>query len=143
LLPGTFVTLAAGILDTVDHSFESILAGHHPWLVFSADGSTLVQAHGDSGMALGLMRGRTFSERLRPNVIHLAPGDRLLQYTDGLEETANESGEMFGVPRIAGSFLGHASASLATALARLNKQVRSYGVKIDDDLTSLAVRRIV
>ena len=34
LLPGTFVTLAAGVLDATAHTFTSVLAGHHPWLLF-------------------------------------------------------------------------------------------------------------
>lgn len=49
-----------------------------------------------SGMPLGLMEGMAYQGSVR----QIAPGDRLLYYSDGLIEARDSAGSMVGVPRI-------------------------------------------
>ena len=47
------------------------------------------------GMPLGIMPDKVFSEQLMEYHINLLPGDLILQYTDGLNESQNETGSLF------------------------------------------------
>ena len=47
-------------------------------------------------MPLGLLPEMTYEEI----EVHLAPGDGLFLYTDGIVEAHNEGHEMFGLPRL-------------------------------------------
>lgn len=69
-------------------------AGHNPPLVYRRDGQFLeLDAE---GLILGVRQEVLFEER----ETRLDPGDLVLLYTDGITETANESGELFGVDRL-------------------------------------------
>ena len=70
----------------------------------------MATTHGEAGMALGLMRGKMFSQRLQRQVLHLQPGDRIVQYTDGIDESVDEHGQPY-IARIAGSVLSNATHS--------------------------------
>ncbi len=71
-------------------------AGHCPPILRHANGS--IELLAPTRPVLGLMLDEGFrSERLP-----LAPGDRLLLYTDGVTEAADDSaGEEFGADRLA------------------------------------------
>ena len=49
-----------------------------------------------TGMPLGAMPGMTYEE----NEAYIAPGDSVLLHSDGLVEAHDQSGEMFGFPRL-------------------------------------------
>lgn len=69
-------------------------AGHNPPLVYRRDGQFLeLDAE---GLILGVRQEVLFEER----ETRLDQGDLVLLYTDGITETANESGELFGVDRL-------------------------------------------
>jgi len=68
-------------------------AGHNPPYVATADGVTELRA---TGMPLGAMPGMTYEE----NEAYIAPGDSVLLHSDGLVEAHDQSGEMFGFPRL-------------------------------------------
>lgn len=81
-------------------------AGQNPPLLLRADGGMCAQLDAD-GLVLGVMRDVDFKE----GRIELAPGDRLLFYTDGITETQNRQGEFFGLERLSTSFMQHRSLS--------------------------------
>jgi sigma-B regulation protein RsbU (phosphoserine phosphatase) len=73
--------------------------------------------------------------RPRPTVqrVRVAPGERLLFYTDGLVEARNSDGEMFALDERARECL--AEPSLDDALSRLLEAVLAHtGGRLDDDL---------
>jgi serine phosphatase RsbU (regulator of sigma subunit)/anti-sigma regulatory factor (Ser/Thr protein kinase) len=88
-----FVTCLYIVLDPVSGHLLFANAGHNLPVHLTTDGVQELRA---TGMPLGLMPGMNYEE----NEAHLSPGDGLLVYSDGLVEAHNESGEMFGFPRL-------------------------------------------
>ena len=75
--------------------------------------------------------------------LHLAPGDGLLVYTDGMTEARNLAGEEYGVGRmktlVANCHKKSPDALVADCLQDL--QTFTNGTKPHDDLTLLAIQR--
>jgi sigma-B regulation protein RsbU (phosphoserine phosphatase) len=89
-----FVSAFYGVLDLARRRFTYSNAGHHPAIVFRADGKRRYLKSG--GLVLGIFDGVGYNEQF----IDLVPGDLLLLYTDGLVEAENPSGEMYGRGRL-------------------------------------------
>jgi len=93
---GHYVTIFYGVLDLKTRVLNFVNAGHCPPILRRGGGA--IESLAPTRPVLGLMLDSTFrSERLR-----LAGGDRLLLYTDGVTEAANDAGEEFGVERLSG-----------------------------------------
>jgi len=87
---GRFVTLFMAKLQPESHSMLWINAGHVPPLLQTADGLVRLKA---GTPPLGVLPELKFEVQR----IELAPGDRLLAYTDGVTEARDaEGGRMFG-----------------------------------------------
>lgn len=76
-----FITGWYGILDIETKALQYAVAGHPPALLVSPDG-TLQELHGE-----GCVLGITADERYSNETVTLAPGQRLVLYSDGLEPT--------------------------------------------------------
>ena len=96
MLPGKFVTLFYGVIDsqTLALSFEN--AGHCPPMVLRGDSTILLD---EGGTVLGLFPDAQYKERS----FSVQPGDCLLLTTDGVTEAANASDEEFGTHKVAAS----------------------------------------
>lgn len=82
--PGLFVTAVFGLLDTVEGSVTLASAGHPPVLHVREGRETRLIRR--TGPALGLAVDARFHEER----LWLAPGDRMLLYTDGLLPSGTE-----------------------------------------------------
>ena len=91
LRPGTFVTMFYGVLDPADGSLLFASAGHCPLLVRRADGR--LEWHRTTGIPVGAIRGEALARTLRDERVQLAPGDLAVQFTDGVNEAFDASGE--------------------------------------------------
>lgn len=89
-----FVTAFYGVLDVSARTFTYTSAGHNPPLLCRADGS--VTRLSMQGTALGVIAPVGLEEA----AVHLAPGDRLVLYTDGITEAINPAGDAFGMARL-------------------------------------------
>ena len=141
LAPWRFVTYFYGVLDTVSGEFRYSNAGHLPPLHLAADGSV---TRLDAG---GIVLGIAEDSEYREGVTHLAPGDRLIIYTDGLSEACTDDGEEFGEEGLAraASAAGDVVAPQLPAEAALSAvfdAVRNFGTApFQDDRTALVVAR--
>jgi phosphoserine phosphatase RsbU/P len=95
IAPGHFITYFYAVLDTSSGEIRYCNAGHLPPLVAGASAGVRRLAAG--GIVLGIDADAPYSE----GVEHLAPGDCLLAYTDGLTEARSPDGEEFGEDRLA------------------------------------------
>lgn len=141
LLPGQFVTVFAASLDPASGRIGTVLAGHHPAFLRRASGA--VERIGRSGMAVGLADPALLGRTLHEQQAQLAPGDLLLQCTDGLLESHSPGGdEEFGEERVV-ALLGETRKEGAEAvLKRLCSELRRFaGEENQDDLTLLALAR--
>jgi len=113
-------------------------AGHCP-LLFAAPGGGRALATTEGGLPLGVEPSHLYKDF----TIKLAPGSRILLYTDGIFELQNPAGEIFGEERLA-TWLGHAvvAENSATALSwDLAKTLTSYaqGAPAKDDQTFILI----
>jgi sigma-B regulation protein RsbU (phosphoserine phosphatase) len=131
--PGLFLTAVYCLLDTVTREVAIASAGHPPVLRRSHAGGVERIRH--TGPALGLRRDAEYSEHR----VSLAPGDRLLLYSDGLYECVPESGDdMSG--RIARALAADEAPDGAWSLAALKRCGRGLddgGEPLLDDVTVL------
>jgi sigma-B regulation protein RsbU (phosphoserine phosphatase) len=72
--------------------------------------------------------------------LELAPGDRLLLYTDGLTEARNSSGVEFGEHNVARIGNENMRLTAAELIETLRREATSFcGGAFDDDLTLVVV----
>jgi serine phosphatase RsbU (regulator of sigma subunit) len=138
--PNMFVTCQIAIFDPQTGELQLANAGHPLPFWRQADGLSAVRA---TGMPLGLMPGMNYSG---PS-IRLAPGDRLLFYSDGLIEAHNAQQEMLGVPRVQEylSGLQPEDASSDTMIQRMLSFWTDFSgpdSEQEDDMTLVALRRL-
>ena len=91
-----FVTMLLAKLDVSTSSIVHCSAGHSPGYVLDGQGNIKAKLK-RTGMALGVMPDVAYAME---GPLHLAKGDTLLLLTDGLEETTNGEGELFGSQRV-------------------------------------------
>ena len=94
----TYFTLLYAELDLASGAVAFAQAGHPPPLVLRAGGG--VEFAGAGGLPVGLIEGATWDE----HALRLAPGDRMLIYSDGVTECEAPSGAMLeeeGLARLA------------------------------------------
>jgi sigma-B regulation protein RsbU (phosphoserine phosphatase) len=89
-----FVTFFYGVLDGASHRFTYTNAGHNAPIHLRRDGSHTRLRQG--GGVLGIFFSCVFEQ----GETDLAPGDRLLLFTDGVTEARNAIGEEFGEQRL-------------------------------------------
>lgn len=100
LRPGTFVTMFYGALDLATGRLTFVSAGHNPLILVRAKtGSAEIVK--TKGIPLGAVRGGAFASMLEEKTIELAPGDVVVQFTDGVSEAFDPAGlEQFGIERL-------------------------------------------
>lgn len=136
-MPQLFVTLFYGILDTKTGLVRYVNAGHHPPFVLRASGGVeLLERTG--GLGLCLRRDFDYGEK----EVHLAPGDGLLLYTDGVTEAVDERGAEFGVERIAACLQESGPRMPAETIRAVLRAVESFsgGGAQGDDITLLSLK---
>ena len=129
-----FVTIFYGIL-TADGTLTYCNAGHNPPLLFGSNGVRRLEV---GGPIVGLFEGAPFEqERLQ-----LAPGDRLVIFSDGVSEASNVAGEEYGDSRIIDALKGTDAENPPAVLSRLIASVRTYasGAPQSDDITAMVLR---
>jgi sigma-B regulation protein RsbU (phosphoserine phosphatase) len=139
-----FVTVFLAILDTRAGVLKLSSAGHCPTLIYRHDSQSLdiVRMHVPP---IGVFPDEEFSTTLTEETIELAVGDMMLQYTDGVVESMDSGGEMFGYDRLYELFKVHApdgSDAVIESLIRGEADFRR-GEAVRDDQSTIAVRRTV
>lgn len=93
---GMFVTLLYMVLDPGERTLTCINAGHVPPVLWNHARDRYETVMGAGGPPVGILSGRTYES----SPIALEQGDCLLLATDGLLETRNLQGELFGLKRL-------------------------------------------
>ncbi|HUI83559.1 MAG TPA: SpoIIE family protein phosphatase [Candidatus Binatia bacterium] len=129
---GHYVTIFYGVLELRTRVLHYVNAGHCPPILRRRNGT--LEWLAPTRPVLGLMLHADFrAERLA-----LGAGDRLLLYTDGVSEAANEAGEEFGAERLAAMAAGAADEPLAQCYAEIMECVRRHACgRFSDDATLL------
>lgn len=90
-LANRYATVFYGVYDRQTRTLRYVNAGHPPPMVVRQDGSITWLETG--GAPVGMFPDWIYEE----GAVQLDPGDAILAYTDGVIETANPSGEEWGL----------------------------------------------
>jgi serine phosphatase RsbU (regulator of sigma subunit) len=139
-LADRFVTLTAAVLDPAAHTATLVNAGHpSPLLARRATGAVEMAAPLEvSGPPVGVVEGQEYA----CCQVRLQPGDRLLLFSDGVNEALDVRGRQFGVEGVR-AVLGEGSLSPKAIGERLIQAVKrhSTGCEQNDDVTLVCVGR--
>ncbi len=134
---GQFATLFLGHVDEVTMRFSYVNAGHNPPVLLGADGSRRLLEEG--GTVVGVSELVPYAE----GAVTLAPGDRVVFYTDGLSEGMNARREMYGDDRVVEFAAGlparqNPREQIDAILGDLTRFLA--GVEPQDDITLMVLR---
>ena len=135
---GQFMTLFYAALDTARKELRWVRAGHDPAVLYNPALDSFTELAG-RGMALGVDGGYVYRDG---GMIELTDGQVLLIGTDGLWETHNESGAMFGKNRLETIIRQNAGNSAAKILGAIIQALQDFraSAKQEDDITCVIVK---
>lgn len=133
-----FVTLTCLLIDTGTGQCRYARGGHAAPVVVRADGSVepLPEVR---GALLGVETELTYDE----GSLELAPGDRILLYTDGVTEARNAGRDLFGAGRLVAALGTAPGGSAGDLAARLLAVVGDFvgGEEQSDDMAIVVYRQ--
>jgi len=135
-LPSHFATLVCGRAGP-SGDVEICNAGHVPPLVARR---REIERVAPNGVPIGMFCDTQFTvSRLR-----LSPGDTILLYTDGVNETRSASGQEYGIDRLSMLLAENPAHKPSELVAACLQDLQTFraGAPKADDLTLMAVRRV-
>jgi len=115
-----------------------VRAGHEPAMLFGPSGSKLQNLSGD-GMALGVVGDYNYEAYTLQG---WESGSVIVIATDGIRETRNNSGEMFGLNRLYEIISHNVNESAAVLQNAIIDAVRAFqaDARQEDDITVVIVK---
>jgi sigma-B regulation protein RsbU (phosphoserine phosphatase) len=134
--PSMFVTVFYGVVDGTARRLTYARAGHDRPLL--ARGGA-VRPLGGEGAFLGFIE--SYELGLSEEELDLAPGDRLVAYTDGLIDALAPDGRPFGLARFVSTIQAHAHRPAADLPGAVFADLAAYQGAAEqyDDMTMLVV----
>ncbi len=134
-----FITLLCMILDPPTGQVELVNAGHMAPIWLKTDGSVVEPGDETAGVPIGIIDGFEY-ERC---TIQIASGDRLILYTDGINEAPSAAGDMFGIERLQ-RLVAESSGDLQAAGESIVNEVQRFvvGTEQADDMCLVIVGRV-
>lgn len=126
-----YFTMIYGVLDLQTNEFRFVRGGHPSPIIVTRHGAKELDAV--CGPAIGIIPNAQFRE----HSVTLDPGDKLVLFTDGLDESTNKSGEEFGIERIVTTLGSSNGTSISEHIRDLSDAVYEFtrGVPQSDDIT--------
>ncbi len=134
----SFVTVQYLVLDVAERHMQFACAGHPPIFLCHDDGQ-VEQLGLVSNLPLGIDATFTYRHEERS----LAPGDRLLCYSDGAYELQNADGEMLGLSRLVTLFAEAPPHPEATILSLQGTLTAFHSAQSHADDTTFICARLV
>jgi serine phosphatase RsbU (regulator of sigma subunit)/CBS domain-containing protein len=131
-----FVSAFYAVYDRQTRRLTYANAGHPFPLRYDSARGVVAPLHA-TGLLLGIMAESTYDE----SAITLAPGDRLLFYTDGVvDQAGGDDGQPFGQDRLIAALAANADQSPLTLTHRLADALAAHqgDRPVQDDMTILA-----
>ena len=129
-----FITFFYGLLDAPARRLAYVNAGHNPPFLVHQDGSCSRLREG--GPVLALMPNWD----CRHGMVELAPGDRLILFTDGITEASDARGEEFQEERLIALVTAHRRLHPRAIREKIMAALREFtGDRWNDDATLLVL----
>ena len=134
-----FITCFEGVLDLATGEFRFANAGHEMPCIRHGNGDYEFYK-----IRPGFVLAGMENMRFKPGMLQLEPGDRLVQYTDGVTEATNARNELFGNARLLASLNAHKDAEPAELLPALKADIDAFvgDAPQFDDITMLALHYV-
>jgi sigma-B regulation protein RsbU (phosphoserine phosphatase) len=134
---GTFVTAFYGMYDPKTRAIEYACAGHGPPRIKSGKDGTLRSLDQARNLPLGIDEDEVYQNQCAT----LQRGDVVIFYTDGITETRNAAGDLFGVDRL-DQVLAQCTCRADDLIEKTLAAVNEFGgyLPATDDRTLLAAR---
>ncbi|KPK96139.1 hypothetical protein AMJ80_01700 [bacterium SM23_31] len=136
--PEKFITFHFGILDTGNHAYEFVNAGHNPPVIISNEEK--IKELKTGGPPIGWLPNIEYNcENIR-----LKRGDMIFCFTDGITEVFDANDQEFGEERLYAFLRKNRRLPLEKIFNRLMTVLKkfSHGKMDHDDMTVVALRRI-
>jgi sigma-B regulation protein RsbU (phosphoserine phosphatase) len=135
---GRFMTLFYLMIDTTAQNMSWVRAGHDPAIWYDPMTDQFEELHGD-GIALGVNETHQFVQYQKSG---LKEGQILLLSTDGLWETQNPAGSMFGKDRICEIIRQEANTSAREILDAIVLELEHFrqDLEPEDDITLVVIK---
>jgi sigma-B regulation protein RsbU (phosphoserine phosphatase) len=135
---GHFMTLFYAEIAPDQKTLRWVRAGHDPALYYDPATDRFEELRGN-GMALGIDSQFKYEENA---ISGLSEGQILVLGTDGLWETQNETGEMFGKERLKALIKQNAHSSAEEMIASMIKGLLAFrkSIRQADDITLVVIK---
>jgi phosphoserine phosphatase RsbU/P len=117
---GNFVTAFVAEYDQESHIVSFINCGHNPPMHLSKEGR--VQELHTKGIAFGVDEGFEYEK----GQVELKEGELILFFTDGVNETMNEGGELFTTRRLIETLEGLGEMGASQILEAINRELELF-----------------
>jgi len=137
---GQFATLFYLAIDPSRRVIEWVRAGHDPAIYYDPAADKFIELDG-FGMALGVEKDSRYEENRQND---FSRGSIIVLGTDGIWETRNESGRMFGRTALHDVIRKHSEAGAGPILKAIFKEIENFSKagKPEDDLTLVVIKSI-
>lgn len=138
---GSFISATYFVINTQTKKIRYARAGHCPVLYYCAKKDS-TEYFRDKGIALGMVRNKTYSSFIQTNEFEYSSGDIMVLYTDGITEAKDRKNEEFGYDRLAEIVQASKTLSPKEMLDHLISRLYEFSgtENINDDYTTLIVR---
>lgn len=138
----TFVTGCAAFFPNDEEYFEYIRAGHNIPVYYNKEHDNTFKLK-SNGFALGMTSTKILEQNMEVKKYHFKPGDSVLFYTDGLNESRNEKGEEYGEERIESLMEIYGALHAKTVVGKLQSSLEAFIGSVDplDDVTFTCIHR--
>lgn len=132
-----FMTMFYGEIDIREKIIRWVKAGHEPAILYTPETDSHELLAGE-GLPLGVMEDAVYNESEKE--IH--SGQIILILTDGIKESANPSGEMFGGERLLEAIRHTADGSAREIIDNVFESLNNFRhpLKADDDETLVVIK---
>ena len=134
---GNFMTLFYGELDRSRLQFRWVNAGHDPAILYDSGSGEFQELKG-TGMALGIFDSVDYNQSDK----NIHPGQILVIGTDGIWETHNPEGKMFGKDRLKAIIKSQADSTAEQIVNYIMHDLDRfrYPLAKEDDVTLVVVK---
>ncbi len=135
---GQFMTLFYLAIHPEQKRMRWVRAGHEPGILYDAESDSFQELRG-TGIPLGVEESCTFEENEKSD---LKKGQIILLGTDGIWESRNSNGKMFGKKKMHDIIRKNTSSSAAEIINKVFQSLgdHSKGATVEDDITLVVVK---
>lgn len=135
---GWFVSMFLAEIDPLRRTLRWVRAGHEPAILYDPERQTFETLDG-GGIALGVDPNYRFQDQSRNG---WSPGSVLVIGTDGIHETRNQQGQMYGRRRLQDILRSHSEDSADKILQTIVDDLTAFraGASQEDDITLVVAK---